>query len=193
MADIVNMYKRRNILQLSISILALSMIATLLGSSAELAAQTGGTDPFDSFEQPASLVLMARGSTGDEVLDVLLEDEITESVALTTDWVEYEFEVPAATTVNAIKIAFNNDSYDPPYDRNLQVDWIELEDRRFETEAASTFSRGSWTSSNGCGPGNKETDTLHCNGYFQYAEPTTQPPTTQPPTCLLYTSDAADE
>jgi hypothetical protein len=69
-----------------------------------------------------------------------------------------------------IRIRFTNDRYLPKkgQDRNLYIDKINLDGIDIETERNTTFSTGTWTSQNGCGNGFKQSEWLHCNGYFEY-------------------------
>ncbi len=54
-------------------------------------------------------------------------------------------------------------------DKNLNVDAIVVSGVTYESEAPTTYSVGSYSSDNGCGGGNKQSETLHrSNSYFQY-------------------------
>jgi hypothetical protein len=50
----------------------------------------------------------------------------------------------------------------------LYVDKINLNGVDIETEKATTFSTGSWSSTDGCADGFKQSEWLHCNGYFEF-------------------------
>ncbi|MEI6221629.1 MAG: carbohydrate-binding domain-containing protein [bacterium] len=68
-----------------------------------------------------------------------------------------------------VRVAFANDYRGSDFnDRNLLVDRIVLDGQEFQTESSDIASVGSWDSANGCGVGNKKSEWLHCNGYFQY-------------------------
>ena len=75
-------------------------------------------------------------------------------------------------TVSAddIRVEFTNDRWDPAagIDSNLTVDFISIDGDTFETEDPSVFSTGTWKVEDGIEPGNRESETLHTNGYFQY-------------------------
>ncbi len=66
--------------------------------------------------------------------------------------------------VDQIRVWFINDSID----RDLNVDYLEVNGIRYETETPTTYSTGTWSDSDGCAPGYKERSTLHCPGYFQF-------------------------
>ena len=70
----------------------------------------------------------------------------------------------------AARIVFLNDEYDPAngVDRNLLVDFIEVDDVRYETEAPTTFSTGTWLPEDGLVAGFRESEVLHSSGYFQF-------------------------
>lgn len=53
-------------------------------------------------------------------------------------------------------------------DRNLIVDKINIDGKDYQSEAATTYSLGSWAPSDGCKAGFKKSEWLHCNGYFEY-------------------------
>jgi hypothetical protein len=69
-----------------------------------------------------------------------------------------------------IRVRFTNDRYlaKKGQDRNLYVDKINLNGVDIETEKATTFSTGSWSSTDGCADGFKQSEWLHCNGYFEF-------------------------
>ncbi|KAA1258536.1 Inner spore coat protein H [Rubripirellula obstinata] len=70
-----------------------------------------------------------------------------------------------------IRVVFTNDLYDPAndIDRNLIVDRITVDGLVYETEAPEVFSTGTWLSADGIVPGFRQSETLHTNGYFQFA------------------------
>ncbi|WP_207310418.1 DUF4347 domain-containing protein [Rubripirellula amarantea] len=74
-------------------------------------------------------------------------------------------------TADQVRIVFSNDLYDEAngIDRNLVVDSISIDGRVFETEAPTVYSNASWTGDTLI-PGFVQSETLHSNGYFQYAE-----------------------
>ena len=67
-----------------------------------------------------------------------------------------------------IKVWFTNDAHvSGVCGRDLRVDWIEVDGVRYETEAGSTYSTGTWASDS-CAAGYPQSEWLHCNGFFQY-------------------------
>lgn len=77
-------------------------------------------------------------------------------------------------TQKDIQVAFTNDYYANGQDRNLRIDRVTVKYANqnsvttYQAEADTVYSTGTWTSSNACGGGNKRSEWLHCNGYFQF-------------------------
>ena len=71
-----------------------------------------------------------------------------------------------------VRVVFTNDLFDPITfdDRNLRVDKIIIDGVTYETEHPSVFSTGTWLPEDGITPGFRQSEFLHANGYFQYAE-----------------------
>ncbi|MCC6511936.1 MAG: PQQ-dependent sugar dehydrogenase, partial [Pirellulaceae bacterium] len=73
-------------------------------------------------------------------------------------------------TADRIRIAFTNDALvNGTQDRNLHVDKIILDGVVHQTESPTVFSTGTWLPADGIQPGYRLSQTLHGNGYFQYA------------------------
>ena len=115
-----------------------------------------------------TLTVRARGQHGVELMDVRVGALTFGPVVVTTGWLEYSYAVPSTTVPSDIRVGFTNDLYAPPIDHNLFVDYIELDGVRYESEDPSTYSTGTWAPGTGCDGGFKLSETLHCNGYFQY-------------------------
>jgi hypothetical protein len=111
------------------------------------------------------------GSTGDEQADINVGTTTIATLDITTNWADYDIALPPGTTLNDIRVAFTNDAAAPGYDRNLHVDHIELHGNRYQTEAPTTYSTGTWNATTNCTPGYKQSQTLHCNGHFHYNQP----------------------
>jgi len=97
---------------------------------------------------------------------------------------EFTYIHPNTVSLSDVKIQFTNDYYGGSgNDRNLMVDRITINGVAYQTEAPTTYSTGSWRSSDACAPGYKQSEWLHCSGYFQYDQRTTSTPTpTRTPT-----------
>ena len=51
----------------------------------------------------------------------------------------------------------------------LEIGGIKFGNTVYQSEAPSTYSDGSWAAGS-CAPGNKQSQWLHCGGYFKYAQ-----------------------
>ena len=81
----------------------------------------------------------------------------------------YDIQVPVSTTVADLEFHFINDgiSQTSGHDRNLQLNWFELDGQRHQFEAPSVTSQGNWTG--GCDvAGQYASEWLHCNGFFRF-------------------------
>ena len=138
------------------------------------------TDGFFQYGSVASndgsvINILASGAEGEETAELRI-DGITvktwTNVATTPQLLSYT----AADTVNAsqIQVALTNDLWDPTagIDRNLIVDYIDVDGQIFQTEDPSVYSTGTWRAADGVVPGYRGSETLHTNGYFQYADDT---------------------
>lgn len=112
----------------------------------------------------------ARGDTGDERFNLLIDDEVVQSYDVTTELFEYRFVTDESITADRIRIEFTNDLYDPAngIDRNLTVSSIRLDSTLFQTESPSTFSSGVYVEGRGIVSGFNETETLNSNGFFEF-------------------------
>ncbi len=110
----------------------------------------------------------ARGTTGDERLEIQVKGKAVASIELTAAMADHTVGVPTGTPMSDIQVAFVNDAIIDGYDRNVTVDRVVYNGARYESEAEATYSDGSFRDGR-CQAGRIKTDTLHCNGYFQYA------------------------
>ena len=118
------------------------------------------------------LTIRARGDQGDETLKLLIDGRIVKKFTAATAFTDFEYRASRVVTPDQIRIAFTNDLYDQvrKIDRNLTVDYLRLNETVYQTEDRSVFSNGSWLAADGVLPGFGRSQTLHANGYFQYAE-----------------------
>lgn len=99
---------------------------------------------------------------------VILEQTVTDN------WENYAFTLTLRDRImTGYKIKFINDSSD----RNLYVDYLHLHGQKLESEADTTYSTGTWNSTTqSCSPGYPKSESLHCNGYFEYNKPSDSNP-----------------
>lgn len=64
-----------------------------------------------------------------------------------------------------VRVYFVNDYSDSTTDRNARIDSISIDGTVYQSEQNAIFSTGTWTSVNGCAPGYKSSEYLHCGAY----------------------------
>ena len=125
------------------------------------------------------ITVQAQGSTGDEVLQVVIDGQVAQEFNVTNTGGLADFQFTAAGDISAdrIQIAFVNDLFDPAnnIDRNLIVERLILDNLQtggqqvFETNSPTTFSTGTFTQADGIVSGFYRGNTLNGNGFFQFA------------------------
>jgi hypothetical protein len=121
----------------------------------------------------ARVVIRARGTPAKNsqgileypLLRLVINDQTAKEYTVSDTYRDYEFLSP---DVKQLQIHYINDpEKDPNADRNLQVDYIKINDIIYQSESPTTYSTGTW-SSTGCDAGYKQKEWLHCLGYFEY-------------------------
>lgn len=112
----------------------------------------------------------AKGSTGDEQFNLLVDQQVVKTFHTTQELREYRYVSSQALSADQIRIEFTNDYYAPAFgvDRNLTVSSIRLNNDFYETEAPTTLSTGTYVQGQGVVTGFPQSETLHTNGYFQF-------------------------
>ncbi len=106
------------------------------------------------------------GETGTERARLRVDGQLVATRYVSTSATTWTVRTPVDSEV---KVEFDNDATHNGRDRNLWVNWVEVNGRgRIQTESPEVHSTGTWSRSNGCGPGHKQSETLHCNGAFTY-------------------------
>ncbi|TWU01330.1 carbohydrate-binding domain-containing protein [Stieleria varia] len=143
--------------------------------------QYGNVD-LDPSPDPGSIVIFAAGTTGTETLELQIDGTTVatfESIGGDEDsgsFQRLDYQAAGAISASQVRVVFVNDLYDEAagVDRNLVVDKIAIDGVEYETEAPDVFSTGTWLPADGIVPGFRQSETLHSNGYFQYAGDTLQ-------------------
>ena len=127
----------------------------------------------------STVEISAAGFDGTESMQLLIDDvavaEYEVSLgAATAEFQSFTYESDSILTADQIKIAFTNDIFLPEegLDRNLRVDFISIDGEVYQTEDPSVFSTGTWRPGIGVVPDFVESEVLHTDGFFQFAEPT---------------------
>lgn len=144
------------------------------GSSLQWDDNGGATRLAGIIEVPieSTIEIRARGDEGGEQFRLLIDEVAVETFTTSSEDQTFTYEASTVITPDQIRIEFFGDQYDPDLgiDRNLNVDWIRVDGLTVETEDPSTFSTGTWLPADGIAPGFRLSETLHSDGYFQYAE-----------------------
>ena len=142
-----------------------------------LEVQTGKIESLVAFDANARnrfrhvlpVEVFARGETGEESFDLLIDDVVVESWTATTEFETYIYDGELEAGSN-VKVRFTNDLYQPEigFDRNLTVESVVIDGQYLPSFDDSVFSTGVWLEGEGVQPGFGRGDTLHANGYFEY-------------------------
>ncbi len=116
------------------------------------------------------ITVRANGDEGGEQFRLLIDGVVVQTYTANTSVQTFIHNASETVTADQIRIEFTNDQYDPDagIDANLNVDFITVDGNTFQTEAATTYSTGTWNAADGITPGFGRGDTLNGNGYFQY-------------------------
>ena len=119
----------------------------------------------------SEVTVRARGDEGGEQFQLIVNGSVAGTFTTTTTDQSFRYTASGTVTADQVRVQFINDTFDPAngIDSNLQVDYIEIDGVRYETESPSTFSTGTYVQNVGIQGGNPQSETLHANGYFQYA------------------------
>jgi hypothetical protein len=101
-------------------------------------------------------------------MQLVVGGDIVKAWYVTDQLAEYIYYHPKPVPMGQIQVRFTNDACCTNGDRNLRVDRLQLGGAVLQTESSTTRSTGTFTSDNGCGPGYKQSEWLHCNGEFQF-------------------------
>ena len=123
---------------------------------------------------PSTIQVVATGSTGDEQFNVEVNGEIVAAFEVSADFETFtvDSELNIDPTRDVVRVRFTNDLLAPGIDRNLIVDKIIVDGIEFESEAATTYSTGTWVGEGIPHEGFLNRNTLHVTGYFEYAAAT---------------------
>lgn len=126
-----------------------------------------------------TITVDARGTTGDEVLQLLIDGQVAQefNVTNTGGLASFQFTSDSVISADRIRIGFANDFFDAAnnIDRNLIVETLTVANLQtgvsesFSTSSPTTFSTGSFTDADGIVSGFGRGNTLHSYGFFQFA------------------------
>ena len=116
------------------------------------------------------IVINAWGQTGEEQFNLLIDGQSVATFDAATTWTPFTYETNQHLDGSQVRVEFTNDFHDPRngVERNLFVSNVQINGVNYESDAASTFSTGTWTAADGVQRGFGRGNILHANGYFQY-------------------------
>jgi|GEM_PF-1156021 len=129
-----------------------------------------------SAQQFNQLDIIARGSTGDEILELIIDGQLVAEFEVSTTNQVFSHFSNENIDLAKVKIQFSNDVYLPEqsYDTNLTVeslrffDWHSTDSYTIFTNDSSVYSTGTWTEGDGIVAGYARGNTLHTDGYFDF-------------------------
>ena len=164
------------------SILALAMLLLVAEAAVSASADAAVGDPVTDTgpgcgvgaNDLPNIAVRLRGSTGDELVTLVVDDVdgLAEpvTVPVSTSFEVHAFDINGAGFANGIRVEFSNDEYRRAegYDRNITVDWIEVCGQRFQSDAPTTESFGTYANGSCQEVRYGASEILNCNGYFDY-------------------------
>ena len=125
----------------------------------------------------STVEIFAAGTSGFEQFELQINGAAVQTFTAgsgieSRNFQSFVFETPETITAGDVSIEFLNDFFDPStgFDSNLAIDAIVVDGTRFETEAPNVFSTGTFLAADGVQPGFRQSETLHANGLFQFAD-----------------------
>jgi len=123
----------------------------------------------------STVEIFAAGTSGFEQFELQIDGAAVQTFTAgsgieSRNFQSFIFQTSDTVTADQVRIEFLNDFFDPAtgFDSNLAIDAIVIDGNRFETEASSVFSTGTFLNADGIAPGFRQSETLHANGFFQF-------------------------
>ena len=129
------------------------------------------------FQNTLNITVNATGQRGEEQFELLVDNIVVRSWVATDSPQSYVYGTSEPIQANQVEVRFVNDLYEPEngIDRNLTIDNIVIDGVAYESESSTTFSTGTWLSTDGVTAGFGRGDVLHANGSFLYDVRPTEP------------------
>ena len=120
----------------------------------------------------SSLQINASGDEGGEQFRLIIAGETVGTYTVDQQLQNYSYQAANTVVADDVRVEFFGDQYEPEnnIDKNLNVDYVQLDGRLYQTDDESVFSTGTWVEPDGIVPGFGRGETLHSNGYFQYSD-----------------------
>ena len=118
--------------------------------------------------QVNQFIIRAEGKSGTEQMQLLVNGEAVADWVVSTSAADYVFTPTSTIDVDELEVAFTNDR---GQERDLKVDYVDIGGTLLQSEDPATTSSGTFRSGEGCGRRSSTSETLHCNGSFEYSVP----------------------
>ncbi|MEO1615984.1 MAG: carbohydrate-binding domain-containing protein [Planctomycetota bacterium] len=129
---------------------------------------TNGFFQFDA--PPTEIAVRASGDTGTESFRLEVDGQIAATFQTSADFKTFTYTHSGPVTANELRVVFFGDVFDENFDTNLNVDWIEVDGRRIETDSPFVFADGVFSDeTQAIESGYGLAEKLNANGFFQYA------------------------
>lgn len=126
----------------------------------------------------STVTIYASGNQGDEQMRLLVDgQEVARYNNVPQSGGTYTYQADRYLGADSIRVEFLNDVNENGFDRNLQVDRIEIDGVTFQSEDPAVFSTGTWLPGDGLVAGFRQNELLTSNGHFQYSAFGYQAPT----------------
>jgi hypothetical protein len=119
---------------------------------------SGGDDGGDDSSGSGSIIVRARGTSGDERINLRIDNTTVATWTLSTNMSDYTW---SGSNTGGITVQFDNDASG----RDVQIDYIRVNGSIRQSED-QTYNTGAWGDGT-CGGGTL-TEWLHCNGSIGY-------------------------
>ncbi|TWT87772.1 Quinoprotein glucose dehydrogenase B precursor [Neorhodopirellula pilleata] len=135
-------------------------------------------DQLNQIEMVLPITIRAAGTTGLEQMQLEVDGVIVQTWnniggnANQRQFQTYTYNGAPDATLGDVRVRFINDFADRAngIDRNLRIDSITVNGSTRQSEDPTTFGTGTWLNTDGIAPGFRESEWIHTNGYFQYAD-----------------------
>jgi hypothetical protein len=122
----------------------------------------------------SEVMVRVKGTEGSERFNLIINGQVVRTFAVneTTDFQLLGYRHSGNVAPEDVRIEFINDQWNPALgiDANLTVDYLVVDGKAYQTENPAVYSTGSWRPEDGIVAGNRESETLNANGYFQFAD-----------------------
>ena len=117
----------------------------------------------------SNVEVRARGTEGGEQFNLILDGQTVQTFTTSSSFQTFSFNSDRNVELSDVTIEFFGDQFDASQnlDTNLDVNFVRIDGERFETEASTTFSTGTYLA-DGLLPGFRQSQTLHTNGVFNF-------------------------